>query len=137
MTVSTISTNRSGNVIAVQHPLYGQGKTISYWHQEGAVCFADERDNCKPHERKGTMTWQDAAERMLATSKYLDSLKSSLNNKSGYERERQVRFLEDMSKVIEAAKNHGSPLDRIEALVGAGSSPAASRARIVPRMFDM
>lgn len=112
--------------VVKQFPMFGKGEPLYLWAERGLVCWEFAKTN-----GYGTMTWQDAAERVLALSDMI--INSSEDGGYADERIAMQRFICSMENVIRKAKEQGGPLDE-----GAAAAHAARRAKsvVVPRKVD-
>lgn len=90
--------------IAILRPLWGRGPSLRLWAEEGLVCWEDSKEK----SQFGSMTWQDAALRVVALSDMV-----ARPTEGGYASERQQiqRFICEMEKIIRKAKDQGGPDD--------------------------
>ena len=94
--------------VASQPPYFGKGKNIDYWAEGGFVRYYDQRDETPEEQRRGAITWQQAAHRCLALSEML--VKSSEDARWAHDRERTQQFIVDMEEVIRRAKEQHATL---------------------------
>jgi hypothetical protein len=90
-----------GNDIASLRPLWGSGDPIRLWAEDGLVWW-ELKGQC------GSMTWQDAALRVVSLSEMV-----AKPTEGGYTSERQQiqEFICSMEEVIRKAKDQGGPDD--------------------------
>lgn len=97
--------------MAKLYPLWKRGdedgQPLRMWAERGLVHWEDPRTNAY-----GSMLWRDAAIRVLALSEMVSN-KTTEDGLGKYANERYMikRFVCEMEKVIERAKEQGSPDD--------------------------
>lgn len=108
MAEQTIEQKSSRILIAGDHntvkmfPLWGKGEPLYLWAERGLVCWERAKT-----DKYGTMSYQDAAFRVLALSDMLKNTRTDPRWRQ--ERESLQRFVCAMEKVIRQAKEQGSP----------------------------
>lgn len=100
---------RSSQTVAQQFPFFGDSRPVMFWAERGLVRFEDTRDDVPTDKKTGAMSWQDAAERVLALSGMV--IRSSEDRRWAHERQRLQQFICEMESVIAQAKDQGSPFD--------------------------
>ena len=114
-----------GQKVAYQFPVFGPGLPTLFWAENGLVVYEDRRDATPEHKRCGSITWDEAAKRVLAISYMI--IRSSEDPRWGFERRRMQRFISDMEEVLREAKSHGGPFD---------ASLGDRGGRVMPVAFD-
>lgn len=108
--------------MAVLRPLWGKGADLRLWAENGLVCW----ESSKRSGEFGSMTWQEAAYRVLALS---DMVAKSVEGGYASERQQIQRFISEMERVIRKAKDQGGPDDLVAA--------AEEQRRRKPKQFIM
>jgi hypothetical protein len=102
-------TGRGHNVVK-QFPMFGKGDALYWWAENGIIHWEDSRPRGKrPDGQYGTLAWDEAARRVLNLSQMIYN--SSEEGHYADEKRRMQQFVCDMEKVIQQAREQGTPDD--------------------------
>lgn len=104
-----VGKTKGGRAIAKQFPLWDKGAPMYFWAERGLILWEDSREDCPEDKRFGSMTWKDAAVRVLNLSQMV--FRSSDQGYYRDEMNRLKQFVAEMEDVIREAKDQGSPFD--------------------------
>ena len=95
--------------VATMLDLFGKGTPVRFWAERGMVKW-EHVDKTKTRVTNGTVLWEDMAKRVLSLSEMV--FKSGEDGYYADEKLKLQRFICDMQRVLEKAKEQGSPIQR-------------------------
>ncbi len=103
--------DKAGSMYAEQFPMWGKGDPIVYWAQGGRVHCRDQRPQTADDRRFNSVHWREMTQRLKMFSQMVVSYRydAACDAKLWqHERDRAQKFMDDMVKVLQEAKEQCS-----------------------------